>query len=96
MTSSLPPLAQALAGGAASVVSSALVYPLDTVTSRLQVVTKRRKGYGSVLEALRTVLREEGWSSLYRGLGADSLSTFISNGVYFYAWSLLHKVLLIR
>jgi adenine nucleotide transporter 17 len=96
MTSTLPPLLQATAGGAASVVSSALVYPLDSVVSRMQVATKRRKGYETAPQALLTVVREEGWSSLFRGLGVDSLQTFISNFCYFYAYTALHKLLLIR
>ena len=96
MTSTLPPLLQAAAGGAASIVSGALVYPLDSVVSRMQVATKRRKGYESTLQALRTVIAEEGWSSLFRGLAVDSVQTFISNFCYFYAYTALHKLLLNR
>lgn len=96
MTSTLPPLLQATAGGAASVVSNALVYPLDSVVSRIQVATHRRKGYQSAPQALLTVIREEGWTSLFRGLGVDSLQTFVSNFCYFYAYTALHKVLLGR
>ncbi|ORY36266.1 hypothetical protein BCR35DRAFT_336619 [Leucosporidium creatinivorum] len=36
MASTLPPLAQATSGALASVVSNLLVYPLDTVTTRMQ------------------------------------------------------------
>lgn len=47
------------------------------------------KGYNSLLSGLQTIVKEEGWSGLYRGLGSDSLSTGLSNFIYFYTYSFL-------
>ncbi|KAK4057570.1 hypothetical protein OIO90_001215 [Microbotryomycetes sp. JL221] len=103
MSSTLPPLVQATAGGFASTMSNALVYPLDTVTTRMQTATRSKinkstgkrgpatHGYDTVLKAIRTILRTEGWQSFYLGLGSDSLSTAISNFLYFYTYSFLHS-----
>jgi hypothetical protein len=41
MTSNLPPLAQASAAAAGAVLSNALVYPLDTMTTRLQTAVRK-------------------------------------------------------
>lgn len=87
MASTLPPLAQATSGALASVVSNLLVYPLDTVTTRMQT----SKGHPSLLASLKKIARQDGWLSVYRGLGSDSLSTAISQFAYFFLYALLHK-----
>ncbi|KAK4055203.1 hypothetical protein OIV83_000483 [Microbotryomycetes sp. JL201] len=103
MSSTLPPLVQATAGSFASVCSNALVYPLDLVTTRMQTAARGRpnkqtakrginaNGYDSVLRAIKTISSTEGWRSFYNGLGSDSLSTGISNFLYFYVYSFLHS-----
>lgn len=67
--------------------SNLLVYPLDTVTTRMQT----SKGRSNLVSAFKRMVREEGISSFYKGLGSDTLSTAISQFVFFYAYSLLHK-----
>lgn len=64
---------QASTGAIASVLSNTLVYPLDTVTTRMQT----SKGHVTLLSALRKMVNEGGIRSFYRGLGSDSLSTGI-------------------
>jgi len=90
MASTLPPLYQASSGALASVMSNLLVYPLDTVTTRMQT----SKGRSNLVSAFKRIVREEGVSSFYKGLGSDTLSTAISQFVFFYVYSLLHKVFL--
>lgn len=87
MASSLPPLVQAASGALAAVTSNLLVYPLDTVTTRMQT----SKGRSNLVTAFKRMLREEGITSFYKGLGSDTLSTAISQFVFFYAYSLLHN-----
>ncbi|KAM0793476.1 hypothetical protein ACM66B_000918 [Microbotryomycetes sp. NB124-2] len=105
MSSTLPPLVQATAGSFASVCSNALVYPLDLVTTRMQTATRGKvnkqtgkrganmHGYDTVLRAIKTIASTEGWKSFYNGIGSDSLSTGISNFLYFYVYSFLHSKL---
>ncbi|GAA5994927.1 uncharacterized protein JCM10292_004435 [Rhodotorula paludigena] len=101
MTSNLPPLVQAGSGSVGAVLSNALVFPLDTLTTRLQASNRsaRRRpprgsaspsgGYNSLLSALRTIYRTEGLAAFYSGLGPDSLSTLLSQFLYFFAFSTL-------
>ncbi|KAH9856752.1 mitochondrial carrier domain-containing protein [Lenzites betulinus] len=93
MTSSLPPLAQALSGAVGSATANSLSYPLDLVATKLQTTTHRRlQGFRGVLRLLRHVTRTEGLAGLYDGLGPDTASTLISNFLYFYFYALLHAL----
>ncbi|GAA5832206.1 hypothetical protein JCM11251_004279 [Rhodosporidiobolus azoricus] len=109
MTSALPPLAQATAGSLGAVISNALIFPLDTITSRLQTSsrsarrrsgsstpTKRQGGYSSLLTAIRTVWAQGGWRAFYAGLGPDSLATAISQFLYFFLYAFLRNRLMAR
>ncbi|BGP36758.1 hypothetical protein JCM10450v2_000650 [Rhodotorula kratochvilovae] len=94
MTSTLPPLAQATSGSLGAVVSNALVFPLDTLTTRIQASNNSARrpsqaGYNSLLAAVRTIYRTEGLAAFYSGLGPDSLSTLLSQFLYFFAYSAL-------
>lgn len=94
MTSTLPPLAQATSGSLGAVVSNALIFPLDTLTTRLQTSNKgarrpARGGYSSISAALKTIYRTEGLAAFYSGLGPDSLSTLLSQFIYFLFYSAL-------
>lgn len=70
--------------------SNLALYPLDTVTTRMQT----SKGRSTLLSSFQRILRDEGISSFYKGIATDTLSTGISQFVFFYAYSLLHKGLL--
>ncbi|GAA6047324.1 hypothetical protein JCM3770_001887 [Rhodotorula araucariae] len=94
MTSTLPPLAQATSGSLGAVVSNALVFPLDTLTTRIQASNKSARrspngGYNSLVAAIRTIYRTEGLAAFYSGLWPDSLSTLLSQFLYFFAYSAL-------
>ncbi|KAJ2980632.1 hypothetical protein NUW54_g6401 [Trametes sanguinea] len=81
MTSSLPPLAQALSGALGSAAANSISYPLDLAATKLQTTTSRSsrlRGFRGILYVLRYVLRTEGFAGLYDGLGADTASTLIS------------------
>ncbi|KZT03946.1 mitochondrial carrier [Laetiporus sulphureus 93-53] len=94
MTSSLPPLIQACSGALASASANAISYPLDLVATRVQTTRNphlhgERKG---AMRILRHILRTQGLSGLYEGLGADTASTVVSNFLYFYFYTLLHAI----
>ncbi|KAJ3522595.1 hypothetical protein NMY22_g11827 [Coprinellus aureogranulatus] len=58
MTSTLPPLIQALSGSVGSASASALTYPLDLITTRLQLDSSvKAKRRGGVYGGLRLLLR---------------------------------------
>ncbi|KAK4332402.1 Peroxisomal adenine nucleotide transporter 1 [Rhodotorula toruloides] len=85
-------------GSLGAVVSNALVFPLDTLTTRLQTSKRSAKkagsasragSYNSLSAAVQTIYRHEGLSAFYSGLGPDSLSTALSQFLYFLAYSAL-------
>ncbi|CAI5950327.1 unnamed protein product [Closterium sp. NIES-65] len=69
-------LTHVLAGGAAGALASAVTNPLDVVKTRLQcqgVCGVKRLQSASVTAALRSIVREEGWGALLRGMRARVL-----------------------
>ncbi|GAA6022707.1 hypothetical protein JCM11491_003739 [Sporobolomyces phaffii] len=95
MASTLPPLAQAVSGSVGATVSNALVYPLDTLTTRLQASNRRRRTTAKansatpLVDAVRSLWASGGWTAFYSGLGPDSLSTALSQFLYFFVYSFL-------
>ncbi|KAF5179937.1 Mitochondrial carrier protein coac2 [Thalictrum thalictroides] len=61
-----------LAGGLAGVTSASATYPLDLVRTRLAAQTNVIY-YRGIAHALRTICRDEGFLSMYKGLGASLL-----------------------
>ncbi|KAJ3864549.1 mitochondrial carrier domain-containing protein [Lentinula novae-zelandiae] len=106
MTSTLPPLVQAVAGAIGSASANTLTYPLDLVTTRKplgsnspHVFTKRLSENSTRFKAvriLRSIIQSDGVGALYDGLFTDTASTLISNFFYFYIYSLLRKILIRR
>ncbi|KAL2215091.1 mitochondrial carrier domain-containing protein [Thermoascus aurantiacus ATCC 26904] len=99
------PWESVVAGTAAAILADVMVYPLDVVKTRLQVQVRRQKKHGDVannppddrcynsaVDAIRQILRHEGISGLYSGLGSSVLSTASLNFTYFY-WSAVARTL---
>eukprot|EP00250_Pteridium_aquilinum_P002728 c12950_g2_i1 orf=519-1487(+) len=55
----------ACAGGVAAIVTT----PLDTIKTRFQVMESGENKRPSVMETVRTLLKEGGWRACYKGLG---------------------------
>jgi adenine nucleotide transporter 17 len=72
--------AHAVAGSAGSMLAMALCYPLD----RVRTISQTTKKHDSALVILSRIIEEEGWGSLYRGLGPMLVALGTSNFVYFY------------
>jgi len=90
----LTPFGYALAGALGGVFSNAVVYPLDTVKTRIQAATsasngKKKEGQVSVsvLSLLFKILNEEGVWGFYKGFGASMLNTFSMQYAYFFFYS---------
>jgi len=81
----------ALAGALGGVFSNAVVYPLDTVKTRIQATDdkkgKGKPGSSSVSALLVKILREEGIGGYYKGFGASMLNTFSMQYAYFFFYS---------
>ena len=72
----------AAAGGVGACVSHAGAVPLDVVKTRVQQDPAKFAG-GGVLESARTLVREEGWGVLSRGL-ANTMLGFLLHGAFKY------------
>jgi solute carrier family 25 (peroxisomal adenine nucleotide transporter), member 17 len=86
MTSSLPPLTQALTGALGSAAANSIVYPLDLACARLQTLSpKDRHRHGTGLNGALAILRERarahGFGALYDGLESDTAATVLSKYV---------------
>jgi len=76
----------ALAGALGGCFSNAVVYPLDTVKTRIQADSANDR---SVRALLKHILTEEGIAGFYRGFGATMLNTFSMQYAYFFFYSLV-------
>lgn len=66
----LSPFGHALAGSGGAVLALLLTFPLDLIKTRLQVQTRDTvysTDYRSVGDAVRRIVREEGWLGLVCG-----------------------------
>ena len=68
-----------VAGGGAGAVAQSIVYPLEVVKTRLAVSAAGT--YAGLSDCFRSVLRNEGATSLYRGLGASIIGIVPYAGV---------------
>lgn len=76
-------LVHACAGGAGGLVAMTATYPLMAISTRAAVDRSRKPGE-SLVQAVRTVLAEEGLLGLYDGLGSSLLGIGVSNFVYYF------------
>ncbi|KIJ51451.1 hypothetical protein M422DRAFT_157838 [Sphaerobolus stellatus SS14] len=103
----LTPFGHALAGALGGVFSNAIVYPLDTLKTRIQAdttSTKDEKGKGkgpksaklSIMKLLLKITKEEGFIGFYKGFGASMLSVFSQQYAYFFFYSFVRSTYLKR
>ncbi|RDA93764.1 hypothetical protein CP533_0271 [Ophiocordyceps camponoti-saundersi (nom. inval.)] len=72
----LPFRYQFAAGAVAGVSEILVMYPLDVVKTRVQLQTGKGSGaeaYNGMLDCFRKIIRQEGFSRLYRGISAPIL-----------------------
>ncbi|KAJ7807821.1 mitochondrial carrier domain-containing protein [Mycena olivaceomarginata] len=97
MTSTLPPLVQAFSGAIGSASANTLTYPLDLVTTRLQLDSpekaRRSSGLHGAIRILCGIIKKHGFQDLYTGLGTDTGATLLSNFFYFYFYAFLRYLL---
>ncbi|KAK0486346.1 mitochondrial carrier [Armillaria novae-zelandiae] len=83
MTSTLPPIVQAVSGAVGSAFANALTYPLDLATTRLQLHRKRTSTSGLYdgIRILAHVIRRYGLTALYDGIVTDTSASLVSKCV---------------
>ncbi|KAK3089477.1 hypothetical protein FSP39_003920 [Pinctada imbricata] len=85
-------LIHAISGATGSVIAMAVFYPLDTARTRLQVDDKRQAK--STHFVIAELIKDEGVTSLYRGLFPVLVTLCCSNFVYFYTYNGMKTTLL--
>lgn len=70
-----------------------VVYPIDCVKSRIQVLSLAGKQEG-FLKTLMGILRNEGVAPLYSGLTSTMIRTFPANGALFLAYEVSRKIMM--
>ncbi|VDB85701.1 unnamed protein product [Peniophora sp. CBMAI 1063] len=91
----LTPFGYALAGALGGCFSTAVVYPLDTIKTRIQAAdhddedSDEDKEDLSILGLIAQISKEEGLWGFYRGFGATMLNTFSMQYAYFFFYSLV-------
>ncbi|KAJ2311302.1 Fe(2+) transporter, partial [Coemansia sp. RSA 2702] len=81
-----------VAGAAAGIMEHSVMYPVDIVKTRMQVVGSTTM-YSGVAQALRSISTTEGMRSLYRGVMSVVLGAGPAHAVYFATYEQTKKVL---
>ncbi|RWW22651.1 hypothetical protein GW17_00013134 [Ensete ventricosum] len=89
-------LTEATSGAVGSLVSTTVLYPLDTCKTRYQAEVRShgQRKYRNLSDVLREAISKRQFFSLYQGLGTKNLQSFISQFVYFYSYSSLKRLYL--
>jgi len=75
-------IAHALAGAGGGLLAMTLTYPLITLSTRAQVESKRADT--STIDAIRNIIKREGFTGLYAGLDSALFGISVTNFVYYY------------
>ncbi|XVE87359.1 hypothetical protein DITRI_Ditri18aG0111200 [Diplodiscus trichospermus] len=69
--------------------------PIWLIKTRLQLQTPfhQSRPYSGIYDALRTILREEGWTALYKGLGPGLLMQVSHGAIQFTAYEELRRIM---
>jgi solute carrier family 25 iron transporter 28/37 len=80
-----------IAGSIAGCIEHMAMFPVDTVKTHMQAITSCPIQSVSVRQALRSILKSEGPSALYRGIGAMGLGAGPAHAVYFSVYETCKK-----
>uniref|UniRef100_A0A5B7BC07 Putative peroxisomal adenine nucleotide carrier 1-like n=1 Tax=Davidia involucrata TaxID=16924 RepID=A0A5B7BC07_DAVIN len=96
MAVDLESLSEATSGAIGALVSTTILYPLDTCKTKYQaeVRTHNQQKYRNISDVLWEAISTRQVLSLYQGLGTKNLQSFISQFVYFYGYSFFKKLYL--
>ncbi|XP_010524877.1 PREDICTED: peroxisomal adenine nucleotide carrier 1-like [Tarenaya hassleriana] len=90
----LESLSEATSGAIGSLLSTTILYPLDTCKSKYQAEAQARgqQKYRYLSDVLWEAVAKGQVMSLYQGLGTKNLQSFISQFVYFYGYSYFKRL----
>ncbi|XP_061358599.1 peroxisomal adenine nucleotide carrier 1-like [Gastrolobium bilobum] len=96
MNVDLESLAEATSGAIGSLLSTTILYPLDTCKTKFQaeVPSHGHPKYRNLSDVLWEAISTGQVLSLYQGLGTKNLQSFVSQFVYFYGYSYFKRVYL--
>ncbi|XP_027937361.1 peroxisomal adenine nucleotide carrier 1-like [Vigna unguiculata] len=94
----LESLSEATSGAIGSLVSTTVLYPLDTCKTKYQaeVQAQHQRKYKRISDVLWEAIATRQVLSLYQGLGTKNVQSFISSFIYFYGYSYFRKLYLKR
>ncbi|KAL1296221.1 hypothetical protein HN51_056952 [Arachis hypogaea] len=92
----LESLSEATSGAIGSLVSTTVLYPLDTCKTKYQaeVQAKQNRKYRRISDVLWEAISTRQVLSLYQGLGTKNVQSFVSSFIYFYGYSYFKKLYL--
>jgi solute carrier family 25 carnitine/acylcarnitine transporter 20/29 len=82
---------EALGGLSAGIVGTVIGFPLDTVKTRMQTGSASTKGM-NLFQVARTVAKQEGLVSLYKGIGPPLISLSVLGTLTFAQYSYFQEV----
>ncbi|XP_023547497.1 peroxisomal adenine nucleotide carrier 1-like [Cucurbita pepo subsp. pepo] len=94
----LESLAEATSGAIGSLVSTTVLYPLDTCKTKYQAENQssHQRKYRNISDVLWEAVSTGHVGSLYQGIGTKNFQSFISSFIYFYGYSFLKRMYLKR
>ncbi|KAL5541627.1 hypothetical protein UlMin_009337 [Ulmus minor] len=92
----LESISEATSGAVGALVSTTILYPLDTCKTKYQAENRahHQQKYRNISDVLWEAISTRQVLSLYQGLGTKNLQSFISQFVYFYGYSFFKKLYL--
>ncbi|KAK4790096.1 hypothetical protein SAY86_017400 [Trapa natans] len=96
MAFDLESVSEATSGAIGALVSTTVLYPLDTCKTKYQaeIRTGRHQKYRNISDVLWQAISTRQVLSLYQGLGTKNLQSFISQFIYFYGYSFFKRLYL--
>ncbi|XP_065852247.1 peroxisomal adenine nucleotide carrier 1-like [Euphorbia lathyris] len=87
-------LSEATSGAIGSLLSTTILYPLDTCKTKYQAEARAhgKQKYRNLSDVLWEAISNGHIASLYQGLGTKNLQSFISQFVYFYGYSYFKRL----
>ncbi|XP_047317323.1 mitoferrin-like [Impatiens glandulifera] len=80
-----------VAGSIAGSIEHMSMFPIDTIKTRMQVLSSCPIKSAGIRQALGSILQTEGIAGLYRGIGAMGLGAGPAHAVYFSAYEVFKK-----
>ncbi|KAL0388637.1 UNVERIFIED_CONTAM: Peroxisomal adenine nucleotide carrier 1 [Sesamum radiatum] len=89
-------LVEATSGAVGALVSTTVLYPLDTCKTKYQAENRahQHQKYRNISDVLWEAISKGQVLSLYQGLGTKNLQSFISQFIYFYGYSFFKRLYL--